>query len=69
MLEEEMKPAIRSKRRGSLTNVVVLQNENTQLHMVGVTVETIRKLKFELLSHPAYSSDLSPSEYHNFGPL
>jgi histone-lysine N-methyltransferase SETMAR len=31
-----------------------------------VTVETIKKLKFELLPHPAYSPDLIPSDYHIF---
>jgi histone-lysine N-methyltransferase SETMAR len=34
-----------------------------------VTIETIRKLKFELLPHSAYSPDLTPSDYHIFGPI
>jgi hypothetical protein len=29
----------------------------------------IRKLKFQLLQHPAYSTDLTPSDYHTFGLL
>jgi hypothetical protein len=35
--------------------------------MAEMTIETIQKLKFELLPHPAHSSDLAPSDYHIFG--
>jgi hypothetical protein len=34
--------------------------------MAAVTIETIKKVKFELLPHPAYSPDLAPSDYHIF---
>jgi len=53
MLEEEFKPAILSKRRGMLTNGVVLHHDNARTHTAAATVETILKLKFELLPHPA----------------
>jgi hypothetical protein len=33
------------------------------------TVETIRKLKFELLPQPQYNQDLAPADYHIFGPV
>ena len=33
------------------------------------TAETLRKLKFEGMALPPYSPDLSPSDYHLFGPL
>jgi hypothetical protein len=35
--------------------------------MAAATIETIQKLKFEHLSHQAYSSHLTPCTYHNFG--
>jgi hypothetical protein len=28
-----------------------------------------QKLRFQILQHPPYSPDLSPSDYHVFGPL
>ena len=33
------------------------------------TIETINKLGFDVLEHPAYSSDLAPSDYYLFAPL
>jgi len=36
---------------------------------MAINVEAIRQLKFELFSHPPYSADLGPSDYHMFGPL
>jgi hypothetical protein len=37
--------------------------------MAAVTIETIQKLKFELLPHSAHSPNLTPSDYHIFRPL
>jgi len=69
MLEEKLKPAIRSKHRGMLTDGVVLHRDNARPHTAAATVETIRKLKFELLPHPAHCTDLAPSDYHIFGKI
>jgi histone-lysine N-methyltransferase SETMAR len=69
MLQEELKPTTRSKRRGFMTNGVVLHHNNAQPHTAAATVEMIRKLKFDLISHPANSPDLAVSYYYNFGPL
>jgi len=32
-------------------------------------MDTIQKLKWNVLPHPPYSPDLAPSGYHLFGPL
>jgi len=37
--------------------------------MAEETSETIHKLKFERLPHPAHSPDLAPSDYHSFRQL
>jgi len=54
MLENELKLFIRSKRRRILTNEGVLHRDHARPHTGTATVETIRKLKFQLLPQPAY---------------
>ena len=65
MLRNELRPAIRSKRRGRLTQGVLLLHDNT----AQLTINTILQLNWEVLEHPAYSPDLAPSDFHLFGPL
>lgn len=69
MLTDRLKPAIRSKRRGLLSEGVVLLHDNARPHTAVHTAETLQKLKFKVLDHPPYSPDLAPSDYHLFGPL
>jgi hypothetical protein len=63
-LERGLKPAIHSKRRGKLLQGVLLLHENTRRHTATRTMETLRKLKWEVTEHPAHSQDLVPSEFH-----
>jgi len=69
MLVNELKPAIRSKRRGLLSKRVLLLHDNARPHTAAHTVDTLRALKFEVLEHPPYSPDLAPSAFHLFGPM
>jgi len=69
MLVNEMKHAIRSKRRGLLSKRVLLLHDNACPHMAAHTVDTLHDLKFEVLKHPPYSPDLAPSDFHLFGPM
>jgi len=71
MLVNELKPAIRSKRRGLLSKRVMLLHDNARPHTAAHTrtVETLHDLKFEVLKHPPYSPDLAPSDFHLFGPM
>jgi len=62
MLIDKMKPEIRSKCRGQLSKGIVLLHDNALQHTTAHTVETLQKLKFELLAHPPYSPDLDPSD-------
>jgi histone-lysine N-methyltransferase SETMAR len=38
-------------------------------HTAAHTVETLKKLNFDVLEHHLYSPDLAPSDYHLFDPL
>jgi len=69
LLRENLKPAIRQKRRGLLTMGVCLLHENARPHTAAATVSTIEELRFECIPHPPYSPDLAPSHFHVFGPL
>jgi transposase len=69
MLRNHLRPAIRSKGRGRLTTVVILQHDNARPHTARATVATITDLHFDTLPHPPYSPDLAPSDHHMFGPL
>ena len=69
MLIDRLQSEIRRKRRGLLSKDIVLLHDNVRPHTAVHTVETLRKLKFEVMAHPPYSPDLAPSDYHLFGPL
>ena len=69
MLSTELKPTIRTKRRGLLSSGVLLLHDNARPHTAIHTLQTLVKMGFTVLEHPAYSPDLAPSDYHLFGPL
>ena len=66
LLRENLKPAIRQKRRGLLTTGVCLPHDNAMTHTATTTVEDLR---FECIPQPPYSPHLEPSDFHVFGPL
>jgi histone-lysine N-methyltransferase SETMAR len=58
---------VREKRPKKKT--VILQHDNARPHTARLTLQTIQKDGWEPLSHPPCSTDLTPSDYHLFGPL
>jgi histone-lysine N-methyltransferase SETMAR len=49
-------------------NVILLQ-DNARPHVARLTRDRLTELGWELLDHPPYSPDLSPSDYHLFRSL
>jgi len=45
ILQRELKPAIRSKRRGNLSKEITLLHENARTHTAAHTLETLKLLK------------------------
>jgi hypothetical protein len=68
LLNEKVKPAIRSKRRNWQNSVCFLQN-NVRPHTAALMKATSLKLKWDVLPNPPYSPDLASSDYHLFGPM
>jgi histone-lysine N-methyltransferase SETMAR len=68
MVQRGLKPALCYKRRGRVSEGILLQN-NVHLHTVARMLETSRKLKWEVMEHSAHSPDLAPSDFHLFGLL
>ena len=68
-LLERLKTAIRTKRKGLLTQGVILLHDNDRPHTARLTLETVEQLGLKVLPHPPYSPDLAASDYHLFGPM
>ena len=48
---------------------VILQHDNAPSHTAKVVNNTLKALNWEILSHPPYSTDLAPSDYHLFASM
>lgn len=55
-------------RRKPIRNVIVL-HDNARPHTARLTQEKLTQMHWTPLEHPPYSPDLSPCDYHLFGPL
>jgi len=60
--------AVKDKRPqyGGRHDKVILQHDNAMPHVAKTVQETLQVLNWEILSHPSYSPDISPSDYHLF---
>ncbi|XP_039291117.1 WD repeat-containing protein 13-like [Nilaparvata lugens] len=60
---------VQNKRRGMLTSGVVLIHDNARPPSAAVTKRLLDEFKWDVFDHPAYSPDLTPSDYHIFPEL
>jgi hypothetical protein len=63
-----LEEAIQQKRPGR-RHGVILQHDNARPHTANMAKAAIQELDWEILSHPPYSPDLAPSDYHHFRSL
>ena len=68
-LLDQLRTAIREKRRGNLSKGVLLQQDNARVHTCKVAMDAVERNGYELIPHPAYSPDLAPSDYFLFPNL
>ena len=69
LLRNDLRNALKNKRRGKLSSIPLLQQDNARPHTAARTVDTIRQMGWILLPHPPYSPDLAPSDFHLFSAL
>ena len=68
-LLDQLRTAIREKRRGELSKGVLLQQDNARVHHCKVAMDAVERNGYELIPHPAYSPDLAPSDLFLFPNL
>ena len=68
-LLDQLRTAIREKRRGKLSKDVLLQQDNARVHTCKVAMDAVERNGYELIPHPAYSPDLAPSDFFLFPNL
>lgn len=66
---EKLRLTIKEKRRGKLRRGVLLQQDNAPAHTSRIALAAAADCGFEVISHPPYSPDLAPSDYHLFSNL
>ncbi|KAF7272417.1 hypothetical protein GWI33_014804 [Rhynchophorus ferrugineus] len=60
---------IANSRPGKLKDGVILLHDSIHIKDTDVVQKMVESLNWELLKHPPTSPDLSPCEFHVFGPL
>lgn len=65
-LLDKLRRAIENKRRGKLSRGVLLIHDNARPHVAAVTKNRLESFAWEIFSHPPYSPDLAPSDFHLF---
>ena len=67
-LLDQLRTAIRKKRRGKLSKGILLQQDNARVHTCKIAMDAVERNRYEL-PQPAYSPDLAPSDYFLFPNL
>ena len=62
-LLDQLRTAIREKRRGKLSKGILLEQDNARVHTCKIAMDAVERNGYELIPHPAYSPDLAPSDF------
>ena len=62
----KLRRAIQNRRRGQLTEEVVLLHDNAQPYAARQTQELLKKIGGTVMPHPPYSLNLASRDYHLF---
>ena len=68
-LLDQLRTAIREKHRGKLSKGILMQQDNARGHTCKVAMYAVEWNGYELITHPAYSPDLAPSDFFLFQNL
>ena len=68
-LIDQVSTAIREKCRGKPSEGILLQQENAGVHTFKIAIDAVERKWYELIPQPAYSPDLTPSDYFLFPNL
>lgn len=68
-LLDQVKLQYRRKRRDCPVREVLLLHDNARPHTAAATQQKLVEMNWKTLDHPPYSPDLSPCDFHMFGPL
>ena len=55
--------------RGKLSKGILLQQDNARVHTCKIAMDAVERNGYELIPHPTYSPDLTPSDYFVFPNL
>ena len=66
---DQLRTAIREKRRGNLSKGGLLQQDNARVNTCKVAMDAVEPNGYELIPHPVYSPDLAPSDFFLFPNL
>ena len=68
-LLDQLRTAIRERRRGKLSKGVLLQLDNTRVHTCKDAMDAAERNGYKFIPHPAYSPNLAPSDFFLFPNL
>ncbi|CAK9803204.1 Histone-lysine N-methyltransferase SETMAR [Anthophora quadrimaculata] len=66
---KKLRRAIQNRRRGMLSKGVSILHDNARPHVAPTTVDLLQHFGWDIITHPPYSPDLAPNDYHLFTKL